>query len=282
MSTNSMLNNYYLKNDNNDNDNDNGNNSKSKSSKQHSYKTHKNFNHTHVGSIIGRHNPIISPIKSTFTKHKNELKNIERLLKFMESLERNNVITFCDSKIILLYIITYFDRLLSGNRKETLMAAKSIKATSTKTLVIQSLAKDGLKFHNKVNQNTQKLSKFDTKFIYNVLELVKYLATEFKKYFPFSTYRRMRIDPCSDQDLKSYLNLPDNKSKYKILFGVTNDDNYNIIVDNIYDIFDKNEVYHMLKSNPFETDIISNSSRSISTKSISKKQNRSSKKKKQQ
>jgi hypothetical protein len=139
---------------------------------------------------------------------------IKRLEKFIQLL---TYISFCDCKIILLYILAY--RLYEDEKQ------KIIK------LINQDTIKKSLRQINKTLQYNSKLID-NTYLIWNTLQIIikilniKYIG-DFKS--------------CSDMNLKDYLNSDTkkdpNKTNYKILFNTVKNEEYENIVNTLSTIF---------------------------------------------
>jgi len=179
-------------------------------------------------SVSVKRNPPPIPVYSVPLTKTKQL-SIEKLKIFLTQLfsikyntpEKKNVsiITFCDCKIILLYI--YFNNLLPNKKDEI---------------------KEYIMINYTPKSNRDKLIEL----VKNVLEYIQELTK--------ITIDDIITDSCATIKLEEYLNTK--KEAYKLLFD-SNDDNFNKIVTNILTVFkDKGDITPTFDfetlNNPFE------------------------------
>jgi len=141
------------------------------------------------------------------------IKRLEEFIKLLTS------ISFCDCKIILLYILAY--RLYEDEKQKQQII----------TLIKQDTIKNSLRKINTVLQyNTNKID--NTYLIWNTLQII-IIILKIKYTGVFKS--------CSDIKLEDYLNsntIKDpNKNNYKILFNTVKDEEYENIVNTLSTIF---------------------------------------------
>ena len=134
---------------------------------------------------------------------------VERFIKFCKQLELNGRLSFCDCKMILLYMISYSNNF----KQDTIYDLKSI--------ILQ-----------KHKDSIQKQVSGNIKTIIAVYDIIEKYYTDFDrtKIIEFFT---CRLDKTK---MSNYLNSE--KEAYTILFGVTKDSDFSKIVTNMECIFD--------------------------------------------
>jgi hypothetical protein len=131
-------------------------------------------------------------------------------------INSRNSITFCDCKIILLYIYVFNLKPIENNYIKTYLIQPSVKNTTTKT-------------------NLQ-VNPFAAKKYYNI-DLINFTLNILAALLINIIIVYKNILSCSDFEFKTY--LLEKIDKYKILFDTKTDQEYNIIVNNLLQIFKK-------------------------------------------
>jgi len=157
-------------------------------------------------------------------------KRLDNLSNFIDS---RITITFCDCKIILLYIYV-FDLIPNKNKKiKQLLTQPSVSGTTIVKKNILQLNK------NPFAVNNGNLIQFTLDIIFELLHKKK---------------EKITFDRCNEITFDEYLKS-EIKINYKILFDTKTESEYNIIVDNLLQIFKKggdiNDLKILETMNPF-------------------------------
>ena len=186
---------------------------------------------------LARQNPRFSNLYRN-TKQMNILiekqKRLDNLSNFIDS---RITITFCDCKIILLYIYV-FDLIPKKNKEiKQLLKQPSVSGTTIVTKNTLQLNK------NPFAVNNGNLIQFTLDIIFELLHKKK---------------EKITFDRCNEITFDEYLKSELNKINYKILFNTKTESEYNIIVNNLLQIFKKegniNEKFNLQileEMNPF-------------------------------
>lgn len=143
--------------------------------------------------------------------------SIVRLKNFIKSLKN---ISFCDCKIILLYILSYKLYINEEQKQNIITLIKQEPVSSTE---INNL---GNPIPNIKNIN----------LIKNVIEIVKFIINDYNIITPKNV-------SCSKIDFKAFLDKDNNKINYKILFNTKSDKMYDIIVQTLLTIFERGGIF---------------------------------------